>query len=289
MNSDSVLQYAEPVAFRYSTKTMPFHTTLHTPRSPADFLATNTNIFATFDHRTQDSGNISYGVEIDGERYFAKTTGLVDDDSPYLDHASRVQLLRNAARLADSCDHHTLPPLRQVIESSDGPMLFYDWVEGELVRNALQKIRRLPVSQILDLLNNIYDLHVELIKRGWIANDFYDGSMIYDFHRRKLHAVDLDTYHRGPFTNRMGRVFGSTRFMAPEEFELGATIDERTTVFTLGRTAAVLLSDNSLDRKPFRGSDAQYEIILRACNEIPDTRFQTVAQFRDAWLKSGFS
>ena len=82
-------------------------------------------------------------------------------------------------------------------------------------------------------------------------------------------------------------MFGSTRFMAPEEFELGATIDQRTTVFTLGRTAAVLLSDNSLDRKPFRGSDAQYEIMLRACQENSDARFQTVAQFRDAWLQSG--
>ena len=254
--------------------------------SPADFLAASANIFATFDHRAQDSGNISYGVQIEGERYFVKTAGLVDDDSPYLDHAARVETLRNAARLAQSCDHTTLPSLHQVIESPDGPMLFYDWVEGELVRNALQQIKSLPVGEIVDLLNNVYDLHVELAKRGWIANDFYDGSMIYDFHHRKVHAVDLDTYHRGPFTNDMGRMFGSKRFMAPEEFELGATIDERTTVFTLGRTVAVLLSDNSLDRKPFRGSDAQYEIMLRACNAEPDARFQSVAQFRDAWLKT---
>lgn len=254
-------------------------------QSPADFLAANANIFTTFDHRTQDSGNISHGVEIAGERYFVKTSGLVDDDKPYLDHASRVETLRNATRLAQSCDHPTLPPLRQVIESPSGPMLFYDWVEGELVRSALHRVRSLPVGEILDLLNDVYSLHAALARRGWIANDFYDGSIIYDFHRRKLHAVDLDTYHRGPFTNDMGRMFGSTRFMAPEEFQLGATIDQRTTVFTLGRTAAVLLSDNSLDRKPFRGNDSQYETMLRACNENPDARFQTVAQFRDSWLQ----
>ena len=265
---------------------MPFHTTHHTPQFPADFLAANANIFATFDHRTQDSGNISYGVQIADRRYFVKTAGLIDDDSPYLDHAARVELLRNAARLAQSCDHPILPPLRQVIESPNGPMLFYDWVEGELVRNALQQVKCLPVSEIVDLLNDVYDLHVALAKLGWIANDFYDGSMIYDFARRKVHAVDLNTYHLGPFTNDMGRMFGSTRFMAPEEFDLGATIDERTTVFTMGRTAAVLLSDNSLNGSSFRGSDAQYEIMLRACSEKPDDRFQTVAQFCDAWLQS---
>ena len=64
-------------------------------------------------------------------------------------------------------------------------------------------------------------------------------------------------------------MFGSSRFMAPEEFELGTTIDERTTVFTLGRTAAVLMSDNSLEREPFSGSDGQYEVMLRSCAEEP--------------------
>ena len=42
---------------------------------PTGLLAANADIFAIFDHRTQDSGNISFGVEIDGERYFVKITG----------------------------------------------------------------------------------------------------------------------------------------------------------------------------------------------------------------------
>ena len=243
---------------------LPFPGTDRVSDAPTNFLSSNVNIFAVFDHHTQDSGNISFGVNIGTERFFVKTPGLADDDKPYLAHADRVDVLRNAVRLAASCDHPALPTLRQVIESPSGPMLFYDWIEGELVRNALPRVRSLSAGEIVDLLNDIFDLHVELVKRGWIANDFYDGSMIYDFQRRELHAVDLDTYHRGPFTNHMGRMFGSKRFMAPEEFEPGAMIDERTTVFTMGRAAAVLISDSSLDREPFKGSDAQYEIMLRA-------------------------
>ena len=68
-----------------------------------------------------------------------------------------------------------------------------------------------------------------------------------------VHVIDLDSYHMGSFINSMGRMAGSSRFMAPEEFELGATIDERTTVFTMGRTAAVLMSDNSVERDPLSG------------------------------------
>lgn len=253
--------------------------------SPREFLAGVGEIFAVFDHRTQDSGNASYGVEVGGRRYFVKTAGDPDDDdSAHLSHAERVGLLRNAAELARSVRHPALPKFHGVVESPRAPMLVYEWADGHLVRSALARVRALPLSEIARLLDAVFDLHAALAERGWVACDFYDGAMIYDFQRRRVRAVDLDCYRRGAFVNEMGRMFGSSRFMAPEEFELGAAIDERTTVFTLGRTAAVLLSDGSLNRAPFRGSDAQYEATLTACRQSPDERFQTVAQFRAAWM-----
>jgi serine/threonine protein kinase, bacterial len=39
----------------------------------------------------------------------------------------------------------------------------------------------------------------------------------------------------------MGRLWGSSRFMSPEEFGLGAKIDERTNVFNMGAIAFGLL------------------------------------------------
>lgn len=249
---------------------------------PTSFLSQKGEIFAVFDE--QDSGNVSYGVEIDGRRYFVKTAGRPDDSSN-LDHSGRVSLLCNAVRLAESSDHRTLPQLHQVGDSAWGPMLIYDWVEGELIGSCLDRVRQVAVNEIEHMVTEVYDLHRELASLGWIANDFYAGAMIYDFQRRKVRVIDLDSYHMGSFTNRMGRMFGSSRFMAPEEFELGATIDERTTVFTLGRTAAVLMSDNSLEREPFRGSDRQYEVMVKSCAENPDDRFQTVADMHAAWVE----
>src|SRR5438105_5901831 len=110
--------------------------------------------------------------------------------------------------------------------------------------------------------------------------------MIYDFARRELRLVDLDNYRDAPSTNDMGRMFGSSRFMAPEEFERGAPIDERTNVFTMGRTAAVLLSDGTLERPPFRGSDALYEVIRRACQTDRSQRFASMAGFYTAWQQA---
>lgn len=91
---------------------------------------------------------------------------------------------------------------------------------------------------------------------GWVEGDFYDGALMYHFTARRPTVMDLDSYRLGVYRNDMGRTFGSTRFMAPEELELDAVIDDRTTVFVMGRTALVLLSDGSLDPASFGGSGA---------------------------------
>jgi serine/threonine protein kinase, bacterial len=267
---------------------------------PADaYLHAIGGVFAVFDERTQDSGNVSYGVRIGGERYFVKTAGDPEDPQPSLRYPERVSLLRNAVRVWRGCSHSALPRLYRVIESPGGPLLIYQWVEGERlgVNRALrddpcssfQRFRKLPVVEITRALDVIYELHDGLARSGWIAVDFYDGSLIYDSGRREMRLVDLDNYRDAPSTNEMGRMFGSTRFMAPEEFERGAPIDERTTVFTMGRTAAVLLSDGTLERLPFRGSDALYEVIRRACRTDRAERFASMAEFSAAWRAARLS
>ena len=268
-----------------------------TDQMPETYLREIGSLFAVFDEHSQDSGNISYGVQVDRQRFFVKTAGDPSDLRPFLSHKERVSLLHNAVRLRRSCAHSALPQLHNVIESLHGPMLVYDWIEGELLhadsatrqqpQSALQRFRRLPVPEILSALHHVFELHLELVQAGWIAVDFYDGCLIYDFATRKMQVIDLDMYREGPFVNGMGRMFGSSRFMAPEEFERGAIIDEKTTVFTMGRTVANLLSDGSLARSAFRGGDGHYSILRRACCASRDQRFASISEFYAAWLEAG--
>ena len=44
----------------------------------------------------------------------------------------------------------------------------------------------------------------------------------------------------------MGRLWGSSCFMSPEEFELNAIIDERTNVFNMGAMAFSLLGGEKI-------------------------------------------
>ncbi|HKQ79219.1 MAG TPA: serine/threonine protein kinase [Blastocatellia bacterium] len=260
---------------------------------PEQYLRSVGKVFAEFGELTQDSGNVSYGVQIAGERYFVKTAGRPDDPRPFLKHEARVALLRNAVRLSGICRHPTLPRLYKVIESPSGPLLVYQWLEGELLgaprarrddpESAFQRFRSLPAATIQVILDAVFDLHYELAGAGWIAVDFYDGCLIYDFKSGSLGIVDLDTYSEGPFHNQMGRMFGSTRFMAPEEFELGALIDERTNIFVMGRTALIFLSDGALNAEAFRGTRALFEVVARACEPERSRRYESMAEFYHAW------
>jgi hypothetical protein len=264
-----------------------------TDLAPAAYLSQAGAVFATFDGRTQDSGNLSFGVEAGGRRWFVKTAGDPANLKPFLPHAERVALLFNALRLAQAVSHPAMPAMQGVTQSAWGPMLIYEWAAGELVHvpaarrtdpeSAFQRFRRLPVDELTAAIDAILDAHLELCRAGWIACDFYDGSIIHDFARRRTWLIDLDSYHLGPFVNEMGRLFGSTRFMAPEEFERGARIDERTTVFTLGRMISVFLGDGGLGRDGFRGGEAQYRAVRAACRPDPAARWQSVAAFVDAW------
>lgn len=220
-------------------------TTRTIDESPETLVREAGRIVRQFDHRTQESGDVSWVIENDDGRFFIKTAGTpgpppAEAPTPYLDHAGRVELLRNAVDLARSCSHPCLARLRNVIESPLGPALVYDYAPGELVgtspdrradpRSAYQRLANLPADKLLSHFDNIIDLHHQLAAVGWVASDLYDESLIIDFDTAQLTLVDLDSYQRGSSVNTMGRMFGSTRYMAPEEFQLGAPIDERTTV-----------------------------------------------------------
>jgi serine/threonine-protein kinase len=238
---------------------------------PATYLDQLGTIFTRF--ATQDSGNISYGVRTAGARYFVKTAGDPADTRPYLDFDGRVALLRTAAELAHSVTHHTMPTLHAVIESPAGPLLVYEWRDGDLLHDpaARERFQALPTEEILAALGDLYELHAGLDAADWVEGDFYDGALLYDFAARRLTAIDLDTYHRGPYRNTMGRMFGSERFMAPEELTLGAPVDTRTTAYVMARTALVLLPDPP---------PALQAVLLEATT----TRFPTYEAFHEAWL-----
>lgn len=247
-------------------------------------------VFQSF--RYQDSGNLCYGVRCGAERFFVKTAGPPQRRA-FLDHDARCARLEQAQRLQSRFEHPALPRLRNAFDSPWGPVLVYEWAEGELLggarpwrsdpRSAHQRFRALPVPEIVSALDAVYDVHLGLSALGVVAVDFYDSAILYDFATRRVHLCDLDEYREAPFTLEEERTFGSTRFMAPEEFVRGSRIDQVTNVFTLGRTALVFLSDGSDARDTWRGSERTWQVVQRACEPDRSRRHPSVRAFVDDW------
>lgn len=269
-----------------------------TAEPPDAFVRRHGRVVAAFDHRTQDSGNVSWLVETHDGALFVKTAGVPGSPppgapAPYFDHDGRIALLRNAVELARSCDHPSLPRLHNVVESPLGPVLVYAKAPGELVgterarradpRSAYQRFAHLPADRLLGVFDVLIDLHETLAGLGWVASDLYDGSLIVEFTTGRLTVIDLDSYRRGPGTNTMGRMFGATRFMAPEEFDLGAPIDQRTTVFTLGRLAWHFGTRLTERAEMFCSPPDLVSVVQRACEKAREDRYASVTEFAAAW------
>jgi serine/threonine-protein kinase len=256
--------------------------------SVEDFLTSLGEVFVV--HRGHDSGNTSYGVRIEGDAWFVKHA---EDEEP-ISHLESAILFHTEVR------HPAIIPLVGWFRTSAGLAIVHEFRDGLIVNDPLApgalprqhpdstyaRFRHLPVDEIIHALDTVFDSHVAVANAGFVAVDFYDGAIIYDFEHRQVHLCDLDSYRPGPYRLDRDRQYGSTRFMAPEEFERGATIDERTMVFTLGRAAFVFLSEGQRgenDMHLWRGSRTLYDVARAATELDPDKRFASVTEFLTAW------
>ena len=108
---------------------------------------------------------------------------------------------------------------------------------------------RLPINDRLAVFSDIMSFFECVASRNYAAIDFYDGSVMYDFVNEKTTICDIDLFRKQPFINDMGRMWGSSRFQSPEEYQLGADIDEITNVYTLGATAFALFGEYNRTRE----------------------------------------
>lgn len=232
------------------------------------FLGSVGRVFQRF--ATQDSGCVSFGVEIDADRWFVKgAVSLEGQDS-----------LVRAKAFHGAVSDDAIVPLVKSFTSEEGPAHVMQWIDGETLyrpaalRRQVDSSRSgfwdLSVADRLGLAHTVIRAHLAVVDAGFVAVDLYDGCFLFDGHA--IHLIDLDEYRPGPFKLAADRLPGSTRFMAPEEFVRGSVIDERTTVFNLGRAIQELVPDLP---------DSLGAVAAMACRPDPEDRHQTVSSLLD--------
>jgi len=246
----------------------------------------------------QDSGNICFGATDGAQRWFIKYAGAPTVNFKG-DPQEAIQRLQRAIPIHQALAH---PCLVQPIEHGErgaGYACVYAWAEGECLhahwdfdrhpkyehpQSPNVRFRQLPLEKKLACLDDIHQFHLLVAARGFVAIDFYDGCIMYDFATGKTTICDIDHYEKRPYKNRMGRMWGSSRFMSPEEFELGATIDEVTNVYTMGAAAFELLGDNqSRSAEAWVAPTALLRVAQRAVSPDRGMRQQSIQEFYDDW------
>lgn len=252
------------------------------------FLKKFGRVFRAFDD--QDSGNICFGVEKDGERLFVKFAGALTArccDAPSL----AVERLRASLPVYQDLRH---PSLIRLVGWEDvgqgegaGLAAVFRWAEGDcmgrMYEGAHRRFMALPVEARLKVYRDVLDFLDYVNRAGYVAIDFYDGSVMYDFHSGKTTVCDVDFFRKKPLVNDMGRMWGSSKFMSPEEFQLGARIDQVTNVYTAGAMAFALFGRYERGMDTWELSRPLYETARRAVSEKREQRQQSIAQLTEEW------
>lgn len=249
------------------------------------FLKRYGQVFRVFDD--QDSGNLCFGVRNGENRYFVKFAGAPTaryEGEP----ADAVARLKATLPIYESLHHPNLIPFRFSEETGGGFAMVFDWVDaecmGKMYPESRAKFMELPDEKRMDVFDTVLSFLQSTAEQGYAAVDFYDGSILYDFGAEKTWICDIDFFVRKPYRNEMGRMWGSSRFMSPEEFQLGAPIDERTNVYLAGAVAFALFGgETDRSREQWRLSTALYNVAKRAVSDRREDRCESLTSLAEAW------
>ena len=260
------------------------------------------------------SGCISFGVQKDNKKYFLKIAGAKTIEAEISEQES-ICLLKEAVKKYKNIQHPNLIKYIDsfdineffvvIFEYADGECLFDHWnfekykKDSSLV-SPKQKFEKLDISKRLDVSYKLFSFFETVINTGYVAVDFYDSSIIYDFETDKTTFCDIDLFRKLPFLNDLGKdYYGTKRLKAPEENELGATIDELTNEFTLGAIIFDMFSKvNNNDKRyeigmfipngleEFELNTKTYNVLLKATDYDRNNRYSSINEFESEFRKS---
>lgn len=269
-------------------------------------------VFTVFSQN--DSGNISFGVNNGQEKYFVKAAGLSTLGSS-VTTAEAIETLRSAAVIYENIKHPNLIELVKHCRVDDIYIAVFKWAEGDCLFDywnfekyqgnsqivaPVERFKRLPAEQRIKSADTLFSFLDETAKSGYVAVDFYDGSIMYDFSNNITTICDIDFFRKKPTFNDIGEDYwGTKRLKAPEEYIFNAVIDEVTNVYTLGALlfnnyfgnyteseVQLRYAQNRFTPCPFEKWDLNkqcYEAALKAVEPDRSKRYQSIEDFHRAW------
>lgn len=262
------------------------------------------------------SGCIGIGMENGDKKYFCKIAGVNTIEAEVSPKES-IALLKKAVPMYYDLQH---PNLEKLIEDYDyGPfyVAVFAWAEGEClfdhwnfdryerdatIKSPKERFHQLPIPKKLRAIDVLFSFLQNVHQKGYVAVDFYDGSLMYDFSTDKLTICDIDLFKKSPVVNDKGTEwFGTKRLKAPEEYRKGSAIDEQTNIFTLGALIFEFLGSFSEEEirqryeknqfvpcsfSHWQLDEESFQAAIRAVDPDKSNRYNTFTEFYRDWKKA---
>lgn len=265
------------------------------------FLARYGTPFCVFDQ--QQSGNIAFGMQsAQWGKLFVKFAGAPTVNARVAPTPAAEALCLAMPAYQALYAHPALVKLLGCGTVAGGYAAVFRWAEGvnlypgtrfspaERYTHAdspLYQLSHQPLIVRLRMLDNVFDFHRYALSKGFMAVDFYDGSLLADFSTGRITVCDIDLYRRMPCRNNRGRMPGSARFLSPEEYELGAPLDGLTLQYTMGALAFAFLADHgSREAGAWMAAAPLYAVAARACAEDRAERYPSYDAFLSDWRET---
>jgi serine/threonine-protein kinase len=221
------------------------------------------------------------------------------------DFASDPDLARRfmaEIRTLATLEHPGIAQLRTAFQSNNQFVMVMEYVEGTTLEK-LAAATRIPIDKTLDYAAQVLEALSYAHSRGVIHRDIKPANIMITTHGLvKLMDFGIAKSTDDMQLTRPGTTMGSVYYMSPEQVR-GGTIDARSDIYSFGVTLYEMLTGH----KPFQ-ADTSYSvlnaqlnqaptppvevnpaispelnnIILHALAKLPEERFQSAADFRDA-------
>jgi serine/threonine protein kinase len=174
----------------------------------------------------------------------------------------RTEFLARFRREADAIaalDHINIMPIYAYGEQEELAFLVMPYVTGGTLREALEKRGRLPLNEVVPIIEQAAAALDYAHERGIIHRDLKPGNILFhadgrvvlaDFGLAKI-LNEVTEHEDTSSVTSMGAIIGTPEYFSPEQ-STGNAVDRRTDVYSLGIVLFQMLSG----RVPFTGSTA---------------------------------
>lgn len=189
--------------------------------------------------------------------------------------------------LALRVSHRNVGRVYDIHRDGDETMISMEYIEGETLRDIIQRSAPMPAEDALKIFNQIADGIEEAHTQGVIHCDLKPENVMVG-RDGVVKIMDFGLAMRWPLTvgvrDQANAIAGTPGYMAPEQAD--GQCDKRSDIYMLGALLYEMVTGTAARKKPLAFPEAVpaglRSVILKSLEKNPDRRFQSVAELRNA-------